>query len=154
MGAKEHLEEALGSELGFSESIVAWRPVLSSTRVEDPQFTTSLALLGPLIYNAAARGTISSGGEIPDHINLVIVTNQRILWSSKGRLSGKLEVRGNDWLNSIAAIEIRPAKVALAKLCFVFRDQSILEFDLPSDHKSAEFVADIEGLLGSIPASI
>ncbi len=154
MGTRQHLEEALASELEFGESIVAWRPVLSNTRTEQPKFVTSLALLGPTIYSTAARGVVSSGGGVPDHVNLVIITNQRILWCSKGRLSGQVAVRGNDWLNTVAAVEIRPARVALAKLRFVFRDQSIVELDLPSDHNSAEFAADIDGLLTRIPVSL
>lgn len=154
MGTKEHLEESLHAELASGEFIVAWRPVLSNSRVSGPGYVTSLALLGPAVYRASIHGVVSSGGEFPDHVNLTIVTNERILWCSKGRFSAQAVVRGSDWLNTIAAIKVRPAKVALAKLRFVFRNQSILEFDLPSDHKSDDFVADIDGLLTRIPGAI
>jgi len=154
MGTRNNLEEALSSELENDESVVAWRPVLPSGRLADPKFVTTLALLGPTVYGAAARGDISSGGAMPHHINLVIITDRRVLWCSKGRLSGQVEVRGNDWLTTIAAVDVRPARVALAKIRFVFRDQSVAEFDLPSDHGIEGFLGDIDELLSTLPVSV
>ena len=46
-----------------------------------------------------------------------------------------------------------PARVALAKLRFTFHDGSVVHFDLPSDHKAAEFAADIQGLLLPAPTA-
>ncbi len=154
MGTRQHLEEALSSDLENGESVIAWRPVLSNGRLQDRKYITTLALLGPTVYAAASRGAMGAGGQMPDHVNLVLITDQRVLWCSKGRLSGQVEVRGSDWLSTIAAVEVRPARVALAKLRFVFRDQSVVEFDLPSDHKAEDFVGDIDRLLTRIPVSI
>jgi len=154
VGTRQQLEEALSSDLENGESVVAWRPVLSNGRLEDRKYITTLALLGPTVYAAAARGALASGGQMPDHVNLVVITDQRVLWCSKGRLGGQIEVRGGDWLSTIAAVEVRPARVALAKLRFVFRDQSVVEFDLPSDHRAADFVGDIDVLLTRVPVAI
>lgn len=154
MGTRQNLEVALVSELEDGETVVAWRPVLPSGRLAERKYITTLALLGPTVYGAASRGDVSCRGELPQHVNLVIVTDRRVLWCSKGRLSGQVAIRGNDWLTTIAAVEVQPARVALAKIRFVFRDQSVAEFDLPSDHKADEFVGDIDNLLTTLPVLV
>ena len=53
----------------------------------------------------------------------------------------------------VNAVEFVPARIALAKLRFTFHDWSIVEFDLPSDHRAAEFAEDVTGLLGRVPSA-
>ena len=47
---------------------------------------------------------------------------------------------------------VRPARIALAKLKFVFHDGSVVQFDLPSDHKAEQFANDIQPVLQPVAA--
>ena len=153
MGTKENLEEALDLILEAGELIEAWRSVVANGSVEDPAYQTTLALLGPSVFNRHAQGDIASSGEVPDRTNLVVVTDRRVLWCNKSRLNGEVTGGGSDSLGSLHMVSIVPARVALAKLRFTFHDRSIVHFDLPSDHKAAEFAADIQGLLLPAPTA-
>ncbi len=147
MGTKQHLEEALVGMLEPGEMITAYRPVVANGRVEDSAYRTTLALLGPSVFSGAANGAVTSGGEMPNRTNLVIVTDRRVLWCNKSRFNGEVVVGGSDSLGSLRKVEIVPARIALAKLRFVFHDNSVVQFDLPSDHKAPEFAGDIQRLL-------
>jgi hypothetical protein len=50
-------------------------------------------------------------------------------------------------------VSVVPARVALAKLRFTFHDRCVAHFDLPSDHKAAEFAGDIQRLLRPAPTT-
>ncbi len=153
MGSKEHLEEALALMLEPGETIEAWRPVVANGKVEDSAYQTTLALLGPSVFSGAARGAVTSGGAMPDRTNLVVVTDRRVLWCNKSRFNGEVAVGGSDSLGALHTVDIVPARIALAKLRFVFHDRSVVQFDLPSDHKANEFAADIQRLLLRVPSA-
>ena len=147
MDTKHHLEESLADVLEPGETIQAWRPVVANGKVKDSTYQTSLALLGPAVFSGAARGAVISGGEMPDHTNLVVITDRRVLWCNKSRFNSDVMVGGADSLGVIHSVKVAPARIALAKLQFVFHDRSVAQFDLPSDHKATEFVTDIQRLL-------
>ena len=151
MGAKENLKESLKSFLEAGERIETWRSVVANGRVEDSSYQTTLALLGPSIFSQHAQGHIASSGEVPERTNLVVVTDRRVLWCKKSRLNSEVTVGGSDSLGSLHTVSVVPARVALAKLRFTFHDRSVAHFDLPSDHKAAEFATDIQCLLLPAP---
>lgn len=153
MDTKQHLEQSLAEVLKPGETIRAWRPVVANGKVRDSAYQTTLALLGPSVFSGAARGAVTSGGEMPDRTNLVVITDRRIVWCNKSRLNGEVIVGGADSLGVLHSIEVVPARIALAKLRFVFHDQSVVQFDLPSDHKAAEFVTDLQRLLLRVPTA-
>ena len=147
MGTKDQLAEALAFTLEPGEEIRAWRPVVTNAKVDQSAYRTTLALLGPSAFAGAAQGTVTGSGEMPDRTNLVVVTGHRVLWCNKSRFTGEIVVGGSDHLGALHAVDIVPARIALAKLRFVFHDRSVVQFDLPSDHKAQEFAADINELL-------
>ena len=147
MGTKDQLSEALAFTLEPGEEIRAWRPVVANAKVEDSAYQTTLALLGPSAFLAATRGAVTASGEMPDRTNLVVVTDRRVLWCNKSRFTNEIVVGGSDHLASLHTIDIVPARIALAKLRFLFHDRSVVQFDLPSDHKAQEFANDIQRLL-------
>ncbi len=153
MGTREHLEEALEHVLEPGETVEAWRPVVSNGTVEDSAYQTTLALLGPSVFSGAARGAITAGGAMPDRTNLVVITDRRVLWCNKSRFNGDVVIGGSDSLGALHSIDVLPARIALAKLRFVFHDRSIVQFDLPSDHKALEFAHDIQSLLLRVPTA-
>ncbi len=153
MGAKEHLEESLAELLEPGEVIEAWRPVVANGRIEDSAYQTTLALLGPSVFSGAACGAVTGGGEMPERTNLIVVTDRRVVWCNKSRFNGEVTVGGSDSLGALHSIDIVPARIALAKLRFVFHDRSVVNFDLPSDHKAAEFANDIQRLLLRVPTA-
>jgi hypothetical protein len=153
MGNKEQLAAALESVLEAGERIEAWRPVVANGRVEDSAYQTTLALLGPSVFSRHAQGAIANSGEMPDRTNLVIVTDRRVLWCNKSRFNGEIVVGGSDSLGSLHLVSVTPARIALAKLLFTFHDRSVVQFDLPSDHKAAEFATDIQRLLLRVPTA-
>ena len=147
MGAKDQLTESLALHLEPGEELRAWRPVVANAKVEDSAYETTLALLGPSAFRGASLGAVTGSGEMPDRTNLVIVTDRRVLWCNKSRFTGEIIVGGSDHLGAIRTVDILPARIALAKLRFMFHDRSVVQFDLPSDHKADEFAADIKRLL-------
>ncbi len=147
MGSKDQLTTALATHLEPGETIRAWRPVVANGKVEDSAYQTTLALLGPSAFLGASRGAVTASGEMPDRTNLVVVTDRRVLWCNKSRFTSEIVVGGSDHLASLHTVDILPARIALAKLRFMFHDRSVVQFDLPSDHKANEFAADIQGLL-------
>ena len=147
MGTKDQLTEALALHLEPGEAIRAWRPVVANAKVEDSAYETTLALLGPSAFRGASLGAITGSGEMPDRTNLVVVTDRRVLWCNKSRFTGEVVVGGSDHLGALHAVDVLPARIALAKLRFMFHDRSVVQFDLPSDHKANEFAADINQLL-------
>lgn len=147
MGTKDQLTDALALHLEPGEEIRAWRPVVANAKVEDSAYETTLALLGPSAFRGASLGAVTSSGEMPDRTNLVIVTDRRVLWCNKSRFTGEIVVGGSDHLGALHAVDVLPARIALAKLRFMFHDRSVVQFDLPSDHKANEFAADINQLL-------
>jgi hypothetical protein len=149
MGTKQ-LDEALTGDLEPGETVVASRPVVTNGRVEDATYQTTLALLGPSVFAGAAAGTVTGDGSIPRNTNFVVVTDRRLLWCHKSRLGNETEVLGADSLATINAVEVVPARIALAKLRFTFHDWSVVQFDLPSDHRAAEFADDTSALLQSV----
>lgn len=153
MGTKRQLEATLSDALDAGEAIRAWRPVVSNGRVEDSAYHTTLALLGPSVFTGAAAGTVTGAGAMPRSTNLVVVTDRRVLWCHKARLSNDTTVLGADSLAAVNTVEFVPARVALAKLRFTFHDCSVVQFDLPSDHKAVDFVSDIRTLLGTVPTA-
>ena len=92
MGTKQQLEAALTDELEPGEAVEAWRPVVANGRVKDSAYETTLALLGPSVFSGAARGTVTGDGAMPRSTNLVVVTDRRLLWCHKSRLSNETEV--------------------------------------------------------------
>ncbi len=147
MGTKDQLTDALALHLEPGEEIRAWRPVVANAKVEDSAYETTLALLGPSAFRGASLGAVTGSGEMPDRTNLVIVTDRRVLWCNKSRFTGEIIVGGSDHLGALHTVDILPARIALAKLRFMFHDRSVVQFDLPSDHKADEFAADIKRLL-------
>ena len=147
MGTKDQLTDALAQHLEPGEAIQAWRPVVANAKVEDSAYQTTLALLGPSAFRGASLGAITGSGEMPDRTNLVIVTDRRVLWCNKSRFTGEIVVGGSDHLGALLAVDVLPARIALAKLRFMFHDRSVVQFDLPSDHKATEFADDIKRLL-------
>lgn len=150
MGTKQQFEAALGAELEPGETIEAWRPVVANAKVEDGAYETTLAMLGPSVFSGAARGAVTGTGSLPHRTNLVVVTDRRILWCNKSRLSNDIVVGGADALAVVREVEVVPARLALAKLRFTFHDSSVVSFDLPSDHRAGEFAADIVRLLTQV----
>jgi len=153
MGTKQHLEKSLADMLEPGETIRAWRPVVANGKVKDSAYQTTLALLGPSVFSGAARGAVTNGGEMPGRTNLVVITDRRVVWCNKSRLNGEIIVGGADSLGVLHSVEVVPARIALAKLQFVFHDRSVVQFDLPSDHKAAEFIDDIRRLLLRVPTA-
>ena len=153
MGTKDQLTDALALHLEPGEEIRAWRPVVANAKVEDSAYQTTLALLGPSAYRAASRGAVTNGGEMPNRTNLVVVTDRRVLWCNKSRINGEIVVGGSDHLGALHSVDIVPARIALAKLRFMFHDRSVVQFDLPSDHKAGEFATDIQRLLTRQPVA-
>ncbi|MEM9467554.1 MAG: hypothetical protein AAGA90_19420 [Actinomycetota bacterium] len=147
MGTKDQLTDALALHLEPGEQIQAWRPVVANAKVEDSAYETTLALLGPSAFRGASLGAVTGSGEMPDRTNLVIVTDRRVIWCNKSRFTGEIAVGGSDHLGALHTVDILPARIALAKLRFMFHDRSVVQFDLPSDHKANEFAADINRLL-------
>ena len=147
MGTKDQLTDALALHLEPGEEIRAWRPVVANAKVEDSAYETTLALLGPSAFRGASLGAVTGSGEMPDRTNLVIVTDRRVLWCNKSRFTGEIVVGGSDHLGALHTVDILPARIALAKLRFMFHDRSVVQFDLPSDHKANEFADDINRLL-------
>jgi hypothetical protein len=149
MGTKQ-LDVALAGDLEPGEQVVASRPVATNARVEDASYQTTLALLGPSVFAGAAAGTVTGDGSLPRNTNLVIVTDRRLLWCHKSRLGSEIEVLGADSLAAVHAVEVVPARIVLAKLRVTFHDWSVVQFDLPSDHKATEFVDETTVLLQSV----
>lgn len=146
----KQLDDAVQADLQPGEVVVTARPVVTNGRLEDAGYETTLALLGPSVFAGASTGTVTGDGSIPRSTNLVIVTDRRILWCHKARLGNDVEVLGSDSLVTVLAIEVVPARIALAKLRVTFHDSSVVQFDLPSDHKVEEFVDDASSLLQSV----
>ncbi|MDG1366782.1 MAG: hypothetical protein P8I99_00335 [Acidimicrobiales bacterium] len=147
MGTKDQLIEALSFTLEPGETIQTWRPVVTNGKVAESTYQTTLALLGPSAYCAATRGAVASVGEVPSRTNLVVVTDRRVLWCNKTRINGEIVVGGSDHLDALHSVDIVPARIALAKLRFVFHDGSVVQFDLPSDHRADDFALDTARLL-------
>ena len=145
MSSKDQITEALRSELEPGETIVTFRPVVANGKVEDKTYDTSLALLGPSVFALAAQGAITAEGTVPKNTNLVVVTDRRVLWCSKGRLGSDISVGGSDALGAVQRVEVVPARIALAKLRVTFADRSVVQFDLPSDHKVDDFADEMNG---------
>jgi hypothetical protein len=154
MSTKQQIQSALGSILEPGERLVAWRPVVANGKVGEGAFETTLALLGPSVYARSSTGAVTGEGAMPDRTNLVVVTDRRVLWCNKSRIGGDITVGGEDPLGAVHRVEIVPARVALAKLKFTFADWSIVQFDLPSDHRAREFADDITTLLAQVPTAV
>ena len=141
MGTKDQLTEALSFTLEPGETIHAWRPVVANGKVEDSAYETTLALLGPeRLSGCLSRRGDRLAARCPNRTNLVVVTDRRVLWCNKSRFTGDIVVGGSDHLGALHTVDIvLPARIALAKLRFMFHDRSVVQFDLPSDHKANEF---------------
>lgn len=150
MSTKDQIVAALETMLEPGEQIMAWRPVVANGKVADRAYETTLALLGPSVFARSASGSMTNEGAMPDRTNLVVVTDRRLLWCHKSRLSNDTQVLGADALAAVGSVEFVPARIALAKLRFTFHDWSVVEFDLSSDHRAAEFADDIASLLPSV----
>jgi len=153
MSTREQIEEGLGQTLEPGERVEAFRPVVAGGKVEDRTYETTLALLGPSVFNSAAQGAMTGEGTMPNRTNLVVVTDRRVLWCHKGRMGNEIMVGGTDSLGAVHQVDIVPARIALAKLRFTFADWSVVQFDLPSDHRATEFANDIMKLLLRVPAA-
>lgn len=147
MGTREQLSDALALALEPGEVVHASRSVVANPKIEDRAYRTNLALLGPTAFHRAASGTIAGSGQMPERTNLVVVTDRRVLWCSRSRLGGAVTVGGSDALGVIHHVEVLPARVALAKLRFTFHDRSVVQFDLPSDHRAEEFTVELGQVL-------
>ena len=95
---------------------------------------------------------MTGDGAMPNRVNLVVVTDRRVLWCTKGRMGNDIVVGGSDSLGALHQVDVVPARIALAKLRFTFADWSVVQFDLPSDHRAADFANDIMKLLLRVPA--
>lgn len=153
MSTREQIEQAMNGSLEPGERVEAFRPVVSGGKVEDRAYETTLAMLGPSVFNRAAQGAMTGDGAMPNRTNLVVVTDRRVLWCQKGRIGNEITIGGSDSLGAVHQVEIVPARIALAKLRFTFADRSVVQFDLPSDHRAADFADDIMGLLLRVPAA-
>jgi hypothetical protein len=153
MSTREQIEEALGSELEPGERVEAFRPVVSGGKVEDRAYETTLAMLGPSVFSRAAQGAMTGEGAMPNRTNLVVVTDRRVLWCQKGRMGHEIAIGGSDSLGAVHQVDIVPARIALAKLRFTFADWSVVQFDLPSDHRASDFANDIMKLLLRVPTA-
>jgi hypothetical protein len=153
MSTREQIEDALRDTLEPGERIEAFRPVVAGGKVEDRAYDTTLALLGPSVFSRASSGSMTGDGEMPDRTNLVVVTDRRVLWCHKGRIGNEIGIGGSDSLGAVHQVDIVPARIALAKLRFTFADWSVVQFDLPSDHRAADFANDIMKLLLRVPAA-
>lgn len=153
MGTNKQITDALGSQLEPGEKVIASRPVVANAKIEDGTFETTLALLGPSVFVAAGAAAIVGGGTLPERTNLVVVTDRRVLWCTKGRLSSEIEIGGSDPLGAVHRVEVVAARIALAKLRFKFHDRSVVQFDLPSDHKAEEFIEAVTELLGPVQSA-
>ncbi len=147
MGTKQPVDVTLELALEPGETVEASRPVASHAKIEGRAFETTLALLGPSVFSGAARGAVTASGELPEHTNFVVVTDRRVLWCNKSRFSNEIAVGGADSLGTLRRVDIVPARIALAKVRFTFHDDSVVQIDLPSDHRAEEFALDITGLL-------
>ena len=153
MSTREQIEKALRTMLGPGERVEAVRAVVANGKVEGRAYQTTLALLGPSVFNSAARGAMTGEGSIPRSTNLVVVTDRRVLWCNKSRIGGEIVVSGSDSLGAVDDVEIVPARIALAKLRVTFADRSVVMFDLPSDHRAAEFADHVQKLLRRVPVA-
>ena len=152
MSTAEQIQDALSTVLEPGERVEAFRPVVSG-KTEDRAYETTLALLGPSVFNRAANGAMTGDGAMPTKTNLVVVTDRRVLWCHKARIGNEIIVGGSDSLGAVHQVEIIPARIALAKLRFTFADWSVAQFDLPSDHRATDFANDIMKLLLRVPAA-
>ena len=147
MSTRQQIEDALSAELEPGERVEAFRPVVAGGKVEDRTFETTLALLGPSVFSSASSGAMTGLGAMPNRTNLVVVTDRRVLWCNKNRIGSDIVVGGSDSLGALHQIEIIPARIVLAKLRFTFADGSLVQFDLPSDHRVDEFADDVTQLI-------
>ena len=118
-------------------------PTKSGRKLSRRSFTAALTGLTTL----AATGSVTADGAVPRSTNFLVVTDRRLLWCQKPRLGGEPEVLGADALAAVDGVELIPARIALAKLRIAFHDGSTVQFDLPSDHRADEFVAEVAGRL-------
>lgn len=153
MSTTEQIESALQAMLEPGERVEAFRPVVTNGKVEDRAYETTLALLGPSVFSSASQGAMTGDGAMPQRTNLVVVTDRRVLWCHKPRIGSEIGVLGSDALGAVHAVDIVPARIALAKLRFTFADWSIVQFDLPSDHRAVDFANDISKLLLRVPVA-
>ena len=152
MGSTDQLTAALAAHLEPGETARAWRAVVTNAKIEGRTYETTLALLGPRAFRGESLGAVTGSGQIPDRTNLVVVTDRRVLWCNKGRFAGDPVVQGSDHLGALQSVSIVPARIALAKLKFLFHDGSVVQFDLPSDHKAEQFANDIQPVLQPVAA--
>ena len=152
MSTREQVEQALSATLEPGERVEAFRPVVAGGKVEDRAYETTLAMLGPSVFSSTSQGAMTGEGAMPDRTNLVVVTDRRVLWCNKGRVGNEIVVGGSDSLGALHQVDVVPARIALAKLRFTFADWSVVQFDLPSDHRAADFANDIMRLLLRVPA--
>lgn len=152
MSTREQIEQALSATLEPGERVEAFRPVVVGGKVEDRAYETTLAMLGPSVFCSASQGAMTGDGAMPDRTNLVVVTDRRVLWCNKARVGNDIVVGGSDSLGALHQVDVVPARIALAKLRFTFADRSVVQFDLPSDHRAADFANDIMRLLLRVPA--
>lgn len=152
MSTRQQIQQALSATLEPGERVEAFRPVVAGGKVEDRAYVTTLALLGPSVFSSAQHGAMTGDGAMPNRVNLVVVTDRRVLWCSKGRMGNDIVVGGSDSLGALHQVDVVPARIALAKLRFTFADWSVVQFDLPSDHRAADFANDIMKLLLRVPA--
>ena len=153
MGTREQIETALGDTLEPGESVRAWRALLESARVEPRVFDPTFTLRGPAVFTRATQGAVTTHGVIPERTNFVVVTDRRLLWCSKGKLSSEISVGGVDPVGLLHDVEVVPARIALASIRFAFLDGSAVQFDLPSDHRADEFAADATGVRPRVPVA-
>ncbi|MFT5202626.1 MAG: hypothetical protein ACI9C1_002019 [Candidatus Aldehydirespiratoraceae bacterium] len=154
MSTRNQIEEALQIMLEPGERVEAFRPVVANGKVEDRAYETTLALLGPSVFSTAPQGSMTGAGEMPHRTNLIVITDRRVLWCHKHRIGNEIVVGGSDALGAMHSVDIVPARIALAKLRFTFADWSVVQFDLPSDHRAADFANDIMKLLLRVPAAV
>ena len=110
------------------------------------QYENSLAVSGEIcltlsrdVIDAMAASMRSMGL----YIVLVFFAAQFVAFFAYSGLGQILAVLGADALATVHAVELIPARIALAKLRITFHDRSTVQFDLPSDHRAEEFAADV-----------
>ena len=92
MSTREQVEQALSATLEPGERVEAFRPVVAGGKVEDRAYETTLAMLGPSVFSSASQGAMTGEGAMPDRTNLVVVTDRRVLWCSKGRMGNDIVI--------------------------------------------------------------
>lgn len=133
IGARAQIESALGDWLEAGEPVEVWRPVISVSNVDDWSYE-------PV---PGARRTITGRGEAPHRTNLIVVTDRHMFWCNRSFPSSPIVPLGSTLLGTLREVELSPSRVERWRLQFRFTDDSVVVFELLSDHGAEGFTADV-----------